>query len=186
MLCGPSDGGDEIGLVTGGAAVQMSRVLKGRVMLQRHHVRKLGLALVAAGALSLTAWTDAEARPFGLLLGGGLPHLGGLGAFHPLGGFGGGLRPPGFGRGFYGGPLGFRQPGLGYPGFRQAGPGYRGFASVGETRRFRGGSDRSRYWRYAAPAVVGATGAYYGYSRSDSDNNDYPASGYYGYPTYRY
>jgi hypothetical protein len=153
-------------------------------MLQKHRVQRFGLALVVAGALSVSTWTGAEARPFGLLLGGGLHHLGGIGAFHPLGGF----RPPGFGRGFYGGAVGFRQAGFGYPGFRQAGPGYRGYSSVDVTRGWRNGPGRDRYrGAYAAPLAVGAMGAYaYGYPRTDSDNNGYPASGYYGYPAYRY
>src|SRR5262249_61324770 len=82
-----------------------------RVMLQKHRLQKLGLALVAAGALSLSTWTGAEARPLGLLLGGG---------FHHLGGFGGGFHP-GFGGGLRGGALGFRPAGLGYRGFGAAG-----------------------------------------------------------------
>lgn len=138
------------------------------VMSPKHRVQKLGLALIAAGALSASTWTGAQARPFGLLLGGGLHHLGGFGGLRPLGGFGGGLRPPGFGRGFYGGP------------------GYRGFASAGETRRWGRGSGRERYWgAYAAPLAVGATGAYYGYARTDSDNGAYPAYRYSDYPAYR-
>src|SRR5215472_2295684 len=85
-----------------------------RVMSQKRRVQKFGLALVAAGALSLSTWTGAEARPFGLLLGGGFHHLGGFGGgFHP-GGFGGGFRPGGFGGGFHGGGYGFRQAGIGY------------------------------------------------------------------------
>jgi hypothetical protein len=147
-------------------------------MLQKYRVQRLGLALVAAGALSVSTSTGAEARPFGLLLGGGL-HLGAFGAFHPLGGF----RSPGFGRGFYGGAVGFRQAGFGYPGFRQAGPGYRGYGSVDVTRRWRNGPGRGRYWgAYAAPLAVGATGAYaYGYPHSDSGDSGYPAYGNYGY-----
>ena len=88
-------------------------------MSRRRRVQKFGLAVVAAGALSLSTLTGAEARPFGLLLGGGLHHFGGFGGgLHRFGGFGGGIRPGGFGGGFHGGPLGFRQAGVGYPGFR--------------------------------------------------------------------
>ena len=146
-------------------------------MSQKGRVRKFGLALVAVGALSLSTWTGAEARPFGLLLGGG---------FHHLGGFGGGFRPAGFGGGFRGGAFGFRQAGLGYAGFRQAGLGYRGFGSAGGSRRWQSGSGRGRYWgAYGAALAVGAMGAYSnGYPTTDSDNSGYPAYGYYGYPAY--
>jgi hypothetical protein len=154
-------------------------------MSQKRPVQKLGLALVAAGALSLSTWTSAEARPFGLLLGGGLHHLGGFGGFHHFGGLGGGFRPGGFGGGFRGGPLGFRQAGLGYPGFRQAGVGYRGIGS-GSRRSYRG-SGRGRTWgAYGAAAAVGAASAYSsGYATTNSDNSGDPAYGY-GYPAYRY
>ena len=158
-------------------------------MSLRRRAQKVGLALVAAGALSLSTWTGAEARPFGLLLGGGFHHLGGFGGgFRHLGGFGGGFRPPGFGGGFHGGAFRFRQPGLGYPGFRQAGPGYRGFGSAGGSRRWQSGSGRGRYWgAYGAAAAAGAMGAYSnGYPTTDSDNSGYPAYGYYGYPAYGY
>src|SRR5262249_58550309 len=94
---------------------------------EKGRLQKVGFALVAAGALCLSTWTHAEARPFGLLLGGGFHHLGG---FHP-GGFGGGFHPGGFGGGFRGGAVGFRQAGVGYPGFRQAGIGYRGYGAAG-------------------------------------------------------
>lgn len=154
-------------------------------MAQRHRVQKFGLALVAAGALSLSTWTGAEARPFGLLLGGGFHHLGGFGGgFRHLGGFGGGFRPAG--GAFRGGPFGFRQPGLGYPGPRQAGLGYRGLGSAGGNRRSYSGSGRGRYWgAYGAAAAVGAMGAYSnGYPATDSGNSDTPTYGYYGYPAY--
>jgi hypothetical protein len=146
-------------------------------MSQKRRVQKLGLALVTAGALSLSTWTGAEARPFGLLLGGGFHHLGGFhhfGGFHPLGGFGGGLRSGG--GGFRGGPFGFRQ----------AGPGYRGLGSAGGSSRRYSGSGRGRYWGAAgAAAAVGAMGAYSsGYPATDSDNSGYPAYGDYGYPAY--
>jgi hypothetical protein len=96
------------------------------------------------------------------------------------------LRPPGFGRGFYGGAAGFRQAGFGYPGFRQAGPGYRGYGSVDASRGWRNGPGRGRYWgAYAAPLAVGAGAYAYGYPRSDSDSG-YSTYGYYGYPAYRY
>ena len=152
-------------------------------MLQRRRVQKFGLAVVAAGALSLSTLTGAEARPFGLLLGGGFHHLGG---FRHLGGFGGGIRPGGCGGGFHGRSLGFRQSGLGYPGFRQGGLGNRGFGSAGGSRH--GGSGRGRYWgAYGAAAAVGAMGAYSsGYPTTDSDNSGYPAYGYYGYPANGY
>ena len=156
-------------------------------MLQRRRVQKFGLALVAAGALSLSTWTGAEARPFGLLLGGGFHHFGGFGGgFRPLGGFGGGFRSAG--GGFRGGPFGFRQAGRGYPGFRQAGPGYRGFGSAGGSRRWQSGSGRGRYWgAYGAALAVGGMGAYSNaYPTTDSDNSGYPAYGYYGYPAYGY
>jgi hypothetical protein len=144
-------------------------------MSQKRRVQKFGLAVVAAGALSLSTWTGAEARPFGLLLGGG---------FHHLGGFGGGFRPGGF----RGGPLGFRQGGLGSPGSRQGGLGYRGFGSAGGSRHWGSGSGRGRYWgAYGAAAAVGAMGAYSnGYPTTDSDNSGTPANGYYGYPAYGY
>ena len=144
-------------------------------MSQKRRVPKFALALAAVGALSLSTWTSAEARPFGLLLGGGLHHLGGLG---------GGFRPLGLGGGLRGGAFGFRQPGFGYSGFRQAGLGYRGFASAGGSRGWRGGPGRGRYWgAYGAAAVgIGAVGAYSnGYSTTGSDS-----SGYYGYPAYGY
>ena len=145
-------------------------------MSQKRRVQKLGLAVVVAGALSLSTWTGAEARPFGLLLGGG---------FHHLGGFGGGFRP--LGGGFHGGPFGFRQPGLGQPGFRQAGPGYRGFGSAGGGRRWQGGSGRGRYLgAYGAAAAAGAMGTYAdGYPTTDSGSSGYPY-GYYGYRPYGY
>ena len=147
-------------------------------MSLKRRVQKFGLALVAAGTLSLSTWTGAEARPFGLLLGGGLHHLGG---------FGGGFRPGGLGGGFRGGAFGFRQPGLGYPGFRQPGVGYRGLGSPVESRRWRSGSDRGRYWGAYGTLGVGAIGAYsYGYPNTDSDNSGYPAYRYYGYPSYGY
>jgi hypothetical protein len=204
-LCETNDGGDEIGRATGRTAVSHpneSKTERTRVMSQRRRVQKFGLAVVVAAALSLSTWTGAEARPFGLLLGGGLHHLGGFGGgfrpggfgggFRP-GGFGGGLRPGGFdggfrpGGGFRGGPFGSRQAGLGYPGFRQAGVGNRGFGSAGGGRR--SGSGRGRYWSaYGAAAAVGAVGAAgaysNGYPTTDSDNSGYPAYGYYGYPAY--
>jgi hypothetical protein len=150
-------------------------------MSQKRRAQKLGLTLVTAGALSLSTWAGADARPFGLLLGGGFHHLGG---FHHFGGFGGGLRP-GVAGGFRGGPLGFRQAGLGYPGFGQAGVGYRGIGS-GSRRSYRG-SGRGRSWgAYGAAAAVGAAGAYSsGYPTTNSDNGGDPAYGY-GYPAYRY
>src|SRR6267154_6365723 len=94
-LCGTNDGGDEIGLATGRSTTPMNpRMERTRVMSQKRRVQKFGLALVAAGALSLSTWTGAEARPLGLLLGGGFHHLGGFGGgFRHLGGFGGGIRP---------------------------------------------------------------------------------------------
>ena len=153
-------------------------------MSPRRCVRKLGLAVLAAGALMLSTWTGAEARPFGLLLHGGFPHLGGFGGGFPhLGGFGGGFRPPGVG--FHSGPFGLRQAGPGYPGFRQADGGYRGFGSAGASRQWRSGSGRGRYsGAYGAAAAVGAMGAYAsGYPTTDSGNSDYPAYRY-GYPAY--
>jgi hypothetical protein len=154
-------------------------------MLQKPRMRKLELAFVAAGALSLSAWTGAEARPFGLLLGGGFHHLGGFGGFHPLGGFGGGFHPGGFGDRIDGRAFGLRQAGLGYPGFRQAGPGDRSFEPARVDRRWRSGSGRGRYWG-AAPLTVGATGAYsYAYTSTDTNNGDYPAYRHHDRPAYR-
>jgi len=148
-------------------------------MLEKGRNRKVGLGLVAAAALCLSTWTGAEARPFGLLLGGGFhPHLGGLGVgFHHPGGLAGGFRPGGFGGGFHGGPVGFRQAGLGY----------RGYGS----RRWDGGAGRGGYWgAYGAAAAVGAIGSYSGssggYTSTESDDSDYRAYRYYGYPAYGY
>jgi hypothetical protein len=158
MLCGTSQPAERL--------LDESDVERTRVMLQKPRMRKLGLAFVAAGALSLSAWTSAQARPFGLLLGGG---------FHPLGGFGSGFRPGGFGGRFDGGAFGLRQ----------AGPGYRGFDSAGADRRWRSGSGRGRY-RGSAPLAVGAAGAYsYAYTTTDSDNGDDPAYRHYDRPAYR-
>jgi hypothetical protein len=158
--------------------------------MQRRRMQRFGLALVAAGALGLSTLTGAEARPFGLMLHGGFPHLGGFGGgfhhfgggFPRVGGFGGGFRPGG--GGFRGGALGFRQPGGG-SGFRQAD---RGFGSAGGGRRY-GGSGRGRYWAYgAAAAAAGALGGAYssGDPSTDSDTSGYPAYGYSGYPAYGY
>jgi len=158
-------------------------------MLEKGRFKKVGLALVATGALCLSTSTGAVARPFGLLLGGGLHHLGGFGGgLHRFGGFGGGFRPGGFGGGLHGGGIGFRQAGVGYPGFRQAGIGYRGYGSAGGSR-WQNGS--GRYWgAYGAAAAVGAIGAAgassSGYSTQDSDNSQYPANSYYAYPAYGY
>ena len=151
-----------------------SRTERIRVMLEKGRMQKLGLALVAAGALSLATSTGAEARLLGLLLGGGLPHLGGFGGLHHFGVFGGGFRPAGFGGAFHGGPLGFRQAGLGYPGFRSAGG-----------SRWHNGSSQGRYLgAYGAALAVGAYSN--AYPTTGSDNNGYPAYGYYGYPAYGY
>ena len=146
-------------------------------MLEKGRSRKVGLALAAAGTLCLSTWTGAEARPFGLLLGGGLHHFGGLG---------GGFRPGGFGGGLHGGAFGFHQTGVGYAGFRQAGVGYRGYGSAGGSRRWEGGSGHARYWgAYGAAGAIGALGAY-GYSTQDYENGGYPANSYYAYPAYGY
>jgi len=149
-------------------------------MLEKGRMQKLGIGLVAAGALSLSTSTGAEARPFGLLLGGGLHHLGGFGGFHHFGGFGGGFSPGGFG--------GLQR---GVIGLRQAGVGYRGYGPAGGSGRWRSGSGRGSYWgAYGAAAAVGAIGAAgaysNGYSTQDSENSQYPANGYYAYPAYGY
>src|SRR5262249_42009047 len=103
---------------TMGDAVNLPRGIhngKAREMLEKGRGQKLGLALVAAGALCLSTWTVADARPFGLLLGGG---------FHHLGGLGGGFHPGGFGGGLHGRALGVRHPRGGYPGVPSGGGGH--------------------------------------------------------------
>jgi U1 small nuclear ribonucleoprotein len=145
-------------------------------MCEKRRVQKFWPALVTAGALSVSTWTGAQARPFGLLLGGGFHHIGGLGGFHQFGGFGGGFRP-GFGGGFHGRTFGVRQAGLGYGGFGSAGG-----------SRWHGGSGRGRYWgAYGAAAAIGVVGAYSsGYPGADTDNGRYSSYGYYGDPAYGY
>jgi len=160
-------------------------------MLEKARIRKVGLALAAAGALCLSTWVGAEARPFGLLLGGAFHHFGGFaGGFHHFGGFGGGFPARGFDNGLRGGAFGFRQPGVGYSGSRQVGIGDRGYGSAGGTSRWESGTGRGRYWGGygAAAAGVGAIGELGAYSSGgttpDSDESDYLANRYFGYPGY--